>query len=179
MLQHVAAYITLWLMKTVLAFLVAALVPATLMTLLYLYGQFSMFPSDDPYIWVRTKNVLGLFVMISLAHVVLLGVPAYAVLRWRKAVRWWSVLASSFVLGAAPMAIWSWPLRYADLKSSVTFNGVQTMIDGTTTAAGWVQYRQGVLFFGAWGLVSGLAFWFTLHVIRHNRSLHRTALGVR
>ncbi|MGM9481410.1 hypothetical protein ACS5PN_09490 [Roseateles sp. NT4] len=166
-------------MKIVLAFIVAAIVPATLMTLWYLYGQFSMFPSDDPYIWVRTKGVLGLFAMISSAHVVLLGLPAYALLRWRNAVRWWSILASSFLLGAAPTAIWSWPLRYADLKTSATFDGVQTMIDGNPTTAGWLQYGQGVLFFGAWGLISGLAFWLALRATSHNRSLHRTAFGVR
>ena len=166
-------------MKTVFAFLVAALVPAAFMTLWYLYGQFSMFPSDDPYIWVRTNGALGLFAAISSAHVVLLGVPAYALLRWRNAVRWWSILASGFVLGAAPMAIWSWPLQYADLKTSATFDGVQTMLDGAPTTAGWVQYLQGVLFFGAWGLVSGLAFWLTLRAMSHNRSLHRAAIGVR
>jgi hypothetical protein len=138
-----------------------------------------MFPADDPYIWVRTKSVLGLFLAISSAHVVLLGGPAYALLRWCRAVRWWSILASGFVLGAAPFAIWSWPLQYSSLRSSATFNGVQTMIDGAPTAAGWWQYTQGVLVFGAWGLVSSLAFWLTVHALSHNRSLQRTPYGAR
>ena len=76
------------LMKTALAFFAAALVPASVMTLWYLYGQFSIFPSDDPYIWVRTKGFVIICVAISALHVFLLGAPAHALLRWRKAVRW-------------------------------------------------------------------------------------------
>ena len=147
------------LMKTALAFFAAALVPASVMTLWYLYGQFSIFPSDDPYIWVRTKGFVIICVAISALHVFLLGAPAYALLRWRKAVRWWSIIASGFILAATSIALWSWPLRYPELKTSASFNGVQTMIDGVPTAAGWLQYAQGVVFFGALGALSGLAFW--------------------
>jgi len=166
-------------MKTVLAFFVAALAPAILMTLWYLYGQFDTFPSEDPHIWGRTRNFMILCVVISLAHVLLLGVPAYAFLRWCKAVRWWSTIASGFVVAMAPIAVWSWPLQYADSRTSASFDGVQTMIDGAPTAAGWSQYAQGVLFFGACGACSGLAFWLTAWATGHNWSSHRTDLGGR
>ena len=149
-------------MKTAFAFFAAALVPTSLMTLWYLYGQFSTFPSDDPNIWVRTKGFVIICVAISALHVVLLGAPAFALLRWRNAVRWWSIIACGFILAATPIALWSWPLRYPELKTSASFNGVQTMIDGVPTAAGWLQYAQGVVFFAACGALSGLAFWLVL-----------------
>jgi hypothetical protein len=95
-------------MKTALAFVVAALAPACLMALWYLCGQFDTFPQDDPYIWVRTRNFWILCIAISSAHVLLLGVPAYALLRWRNAVRWWSAIAAGFVLATGSFAVWSW-----------------------------------------------------------------------
>src|SRR5690606_5351122 len=104
------------------------------------------------------------------AHVLVLGVPAYLLLRWRNWVRWWSTIASGFALAALPIALWSWPLRYPELKSSASVNGVQTMIDGVPTAAGWLQYVEGALFFGAFGALSGLAFWLALRAMRPNNS---------
>jgi len=164
-------------MKTALAFLAAALTPPSLMTLWYLYGQFSIFPSDDPYIWVRTGNFLIICVAISSLHVVLLGLPAYAFLRWRNAVRWWSTIPSGFVLAAIPIAFWSWPLRYPELRTTASFNGVQTMIDGVPTAAGWWQYMESVAFFGLCGALSGLAFWLVLRAMSPNNSLKPTPLS--
>src|SRR6266849_8771845 len=41
---------------------------------------------------------------------------------------------------------------------------VQTMLDGVPTLAGWLQYLQGLLFFGAFGALGGIAFWATLRV---------------
>ena len=157
-------------MKIVLAFLAAILTPACLMTLWYLYGQFATFPADDPYIWVRTRGFFVICFAISAAHVLLLGVPGYLLLRWRNAVRWWSIIASGFALAAIPVALWSWPLRYPELKSSASINGVQTMIDGVPTTAGWLQYAEGIFFFAACGALSGLAFWLALRAMSPNNS---------
>lgn len=147
------------LMRIALAFLSAAALPAILMISWYLYGQFQTFEPDDPYIWVRTKNFSALCFFVSAAFAFLLGLPAYLVLHWFKLVRWWSTLGAGFTLAAVPMAIFTWPLRYPELKSSTSVNGVQTMIDGIPTMAGWFQFAQGVLFLGACGLVGALAFW--------------------
>jgi len=38
------------------------------------------------------------------------------------------------------------------------------MLDGVPTLAGWLQYLQGLLFFGAFGALGGIAFWATLRV---------------
>lgn len=146
-------------MRIALAFLSAITLPAILVTAWYLYGQFQTFEADDPYIWVRTRGFLGLTFFISGGFVLILGLPTYFLLRYFKVVRWWSTLIAGFILGAVPMAIFTWPLRYPELKTSASVNGVQTMIDGVPTIAGWVQFIEGVSFFGACGLVAALAFW--------------------
>jgi hypothetical protein len=146
-------------MRLVLAFVAAILAPVLLLTLWYLYGQFQVFESHDPYIWLRTRNFFILCLVIAGAHVVVLGLPTYLVLRRLRALRWWSLIGSGFVLGAIPFALYVWPLRYAYLHSSSTSDGVITMVDGHVTLAGWLQYASGVSFMGACGAVAALAFW--------------------
>lgn len=129
------------------------------MTVWYLYGQFEIFEPDDPYIWVRTRGFLGLSLFVSAGFVLLLGIPTYFILRRLNLVSWWSTLGSGFALAAVPMAIFTWPLRYLELKTNASVNGVVTMIDGTPTMAGWAQFIEGVTFLGVCGLVGALAFW--------------------
>ena len=146
-------------MTTLLALATAILAPALLMALWYLYGQFTVFASSDPYIWVRTANFLALCFAVSALHVVLLGAPAYALLRWKKLVSWRSTVATGCVLATLPVSLMTWPLQFPELKTTASFNGVSTIVEGVPTAAGWMQYFEGVLFFSACGALSGLAFW--------------------
>lgn len=129
------------------------------MTLWYLYGQFQVFEPDDPYIWVRTRGWLFLCLAVSAAYVIVLGLPTFLVLKKLKAVHWWSTIGVGFLLAAVPPAIFTWPLRYSELHTSASVNGVQTMIDGTPTIAGWLHYLYGFSFMGACGAVGALAFW--------------------
>jgi hypothetical protein len=112
---------------------------------------------------------------VSAAYVVILGVPAYVLLRKLNAIRWWSTTAVGFILGAIPLAILTWPLRYSELRGSASVNGVQTMVDGIPTAAGWLQYMASVSFFGLCGAVSALAFW----VVSRNEAQQRAAGDAR
>jgi hypothetical protein len=146
-------------MRIVSSFLAAILLPTSLLTAWYLYGQFSTFEADDPYIWVRTRNFLVICITMATAYVIVLGVPTYLLLRKLNAVRWWSTIASGFILGAIPVAILSWPLRYFGIRTSATVNGVETIVDGVPTYAGWLQYASGVSFVGAIGAVGAIAFW--------------------
>lgn len=140
----------------------ATLVPALLMTLWYLHGQLSVVPSDNPYFWVDIGQFFSLCFMVTALHVVLLGGPAYALLKWRNLVRWWSGVLAGFLLAVMPIAIFTWPLRFAESGSSFSANGVQLMVDGKPTAAGWLDFAEGILFFGIWGALSGLVFWLVL-----------------
>ena len=162
-------------MRTVIAFVAAILAPIFVLVGWYLYGQFATFEISDPNIWVRTRNFLLLCLVISLAHVTLLGVPAFLLLRLCGALRWWSTLLSGFTLAAIPVAIFTWPLRHAGPGSYSSANGVDTMIDGVPTTAGWIQYGQGVAFFGMLGLVAAAAFCL-VRGMRPNSSFKPTSL---
>lgn len=151
-------------MRITFAVLAAILAPAGVMALLYLYGQFMTFEADDPYIWVRTRGFLIICLLVSAAYVVVLGIPAYLLLRWRNAVHWWSAIASGFVLGAIPVALIAWPLQHAGHNTSASVNGVPTLIDGVPTTAGWMQYLYGVSQFGALGALGAFAFWLVLRM---------------
>jgi hypothetical protein len=145
-------------MKITLAFLAAILVPTCLMTGWYLWSQFATFKPDDQYIWVRTENFSMLCALISAAYVIVLGIPAYLVLHWRNAVRWWPTFASGFVLGSTPVAVLTWPLRNS-AGASATIDGVRTLVNGVPTFAGWLQYLYSAAFFGACGAAAAAVFW--------------------
>lgn len=94
-------------MKLIGAFLMATIAPAMLITAYYLYGQFVIFEPDDPYIWVRTKKFLFSRMIVSGGFVLLLGVPAYLILRRFNAITWWSTVGTGFLLAAVPAAIFT------------------------------------------------------------------------
>lgn len=129
----------------------------------YLVGQFSSFDPDDPYIWVRTKNFTLICLTVAAGHVLVLGLPGFLILRTLNAIRWWSTVSVGFVLGCIPVAVWAWPFRYAELRSSASHWGgekmVHTMINGVPTLEGWLSYGGVVAFMGACGAVGGLGFW--------------------
>jgi hypothetical protein len=72
-----------------------------------------------------------------------------------------------FIVGFIPIALFSWPLRYGDSSSSATINGVQTLVNGVPTMAGWLSYLQGAVIFGFLGLVSSLVYNYFLCVQKH------------
>jgi hypothetical protein len=161
-------------MRVLVAFLAAVLVPTLSMAAWYLYGQFSSFPADDPYIWIRTRNFLVICLSVAGAYVVALGIPTYLLLRKLNAIRWWSTIGAGFFLSAVPVAIFAWPLRYSDMNTSATVDGVQTMINGVPTTAGWLQYVSGFSFFGACGAVAALSFLGRVAQVIPNNALQAT-----
>ena len=145
-------------MRIVLAFILAAVLPTLLLALWYLYGQFQSFDSSDPYIWVRTKNFAIICLAISTTFVLILGVPAYFILKKLNKVSLSRTLGLGFCLAAIPAGIYTWPLDFSGGSSSSS-NGVDMIIDGIPTMAGWLQYFQGVVFFGIFGVIAAGAFW--------------------
>ncbi|WP_445357317.1 hypothetical protein ACJJIC_15030 [Microbulbifer sp. ANSA002] len=157
-------------MNTFLSFIAAIFAPAFIVTSYYLYGQFMIFEADDPYIWVRTSKWLYMTVLVSGAFVFSLGGPAFFLLKKFNFIKWWSTIGTGFILGAAPVAVFTLP-TYA---TSASVNGVQTVVDGVRTLDGWFQYVWGFSYFGALGMAGALAFWL---VWRHgpNKALYRTS----
>ncbi len=86
-----------------------------------------------------------------------LWLPAHFLLKQIKRVTWCSTVVSGFLIAATPIAIFLWP--YGSPGSSASSNGVDTMINGVPTLAGWLDYLQAVIFFGGFGLASAFVFW--------------------
>jgi len=108
---------------------------------------------------------LGPFVLrTGLAYAILIGLPMYLVLRWKKCVNLVACVLGGFTAVALPIGFLTWPLRYPDLKSTASIDGVATMIDGVPTAAGWAFFASGVARFAVLGAIGGIVFWSVLKV---------------
>lgn len=142
-------------MKLAIAFVSAFVCPALMITAWYLHGQCAILEADDPYIWIRTRGFFFLCLIFSAGFVLLLGVPSYFLLRKFDKIHLWSTLLAGFILSAVPMAIFSWPSRF----TNASLNGVQTVIDGIPTIAGWLQFIGGITFIGGCGIAGAFAFW--------------------
>ena len=110
------------------------------MTCWFLYGQFESFDASDPYIWIRTRGFSFIVFAVSACFVIVLGLPAYFLLKHIKRVTWWTTVVSGFFIAATPVAIFLWP--YGSPGSSASSNGVDTMINGVPTLAGWLDCRS-------------------------------------
>jgi hypothetical protein len=119
-----------------------------------------------PYDPKEALLLIVAFALMTLAHVLLLGLPAFLALRWRGWLKTRSIAAAGLLTGALPMAVitWPYPLRQPySYSSSGTWHGRQVdfIADGLPTLFGWFSYLEGVATFGMLGVVSALAFWFT------------------
>lgn len=153
-------------MRTTIAFLIAAFVPVLFLTAYYAYGALTAAEANDGYVWIRIRGFAVISTVVSTGYVAFLGVPAFLLLKWKSAIRWWSSVVVGFLLGGIPVAVLAWPLRYSGLKTSASVDGVQTMIAGVPTGAGWLQYAGAVGFVGLCGAIGGLSFW----VVWRNKS---------
>lgn len=124
-------------MRTLVALLAAVAGPTLIVMSPFVYQNFQLpDPSGRPAWAISQLGGLALVTLaVTAAHVLLLGFPAFLLLRWKRLVRWWSLTGSGFVLGALPAV-------------------VLTALDSDLMAAGAVG---GVL--GALGAVGGLCFW--------------------
>lgn len=106
----------------------------------------------------RSPQVAAIVLGVALAHLI----PAallYGFLAWKRKVNLVTCLLSGFFVGALPIGLWTFPLRYPELKTNAWLGGTQTMVDGVPTLAGWLQYGGLLLFFGSIGMLGGLIFW--------------------
>jgi hypothetical protein len=117
------------------------------------------------------------FVLASL-WVVLFGLPTFLLLKHCGLVRWWSATVSGFLLGAAPMALISWPYKPSSGSGYSAWDGhkmVEYVVNGVPTHAGWVQYVLGSGGMGLMGAASAVMFWVVWRLIAGpNQSSKRT-----
>jgi hypothetical protein len=168
---------------TMLSFVAAVAAPALIMIGWYTYGTFALpGAAGDPFAWVRIRAVAAPVLLVSAAHVVILGAPAFLLLRYLKRINWLSTCIAGFILGCIPIGVFAWPLRYASPgSSSAHWSGghmVQTMVNGAPTFAGWLSWARLVGFFGVLGACGGLAFWLVWRT-HANNSIQRTRYAGR
>jgi hypothetical protein len=95
---------------------------------------------------------------VALAHAVVFGLPAFAVLRWFGWTRWWTSLVCGFAIGSVPFAIYFSPF---DNAASFSQAGDKVLIEnGVTTLAGWIDFAESVGGLGLLGVAGGIAAWF-------------------
>ena len=108
--------------------------------------------------------------VVAFGHILFLGLPMFLLGFYFKAIRWWTSIGGSFIVGALPTAIYFWPLRYPMLETNSGYwdNGkmVQTMLHGIPTATGWSDYIGVVIIMGLFGASGGIAFWIVWHWIQ-------------
>jgi hypothetical protein len=121
--------------------------------------------------------VLVSALVVSLGHVLFLGVPTVFILRHFGMLRTSSLLLAGGVLGMVPFGVLSWPVTSPPHSSFHYISGemVATLVNGVPTAAGWAQYAKGIAFFGFLGAIGGGAFALALRVFEPNYAFKRTA----
>jgi len=167
--------------RSLIAFLLAALVPAACIIAWEIVGTFEVpGAANDPYAWLRIRNFGILAILISATHVLVLGMPSFFLLLRFKVVTWWSSSVTGFILGCLPIGVLSWPLHFNSGSSASHGDGtkmVVTLVNGVPTFAGWLEWLSTVGFVGALGFIGGLTFWLVWRgSMRPNNSLKRTGL---
>ena len=161
------------ILRSVLALLAAALAPAGLILGPYA-AELLLNGVEEPTAWQRFNFLLSMVLATSFLYVIVLGVPAFLLLRWRRAIRWWSSIAAGFVLGSVPAAIALWPGGNASPGNMSSYSDgekiIYTMVDGVTTRAGWVRYAEVTAMIGLLGALGGLAFWLVWWSLRSNKT---------
>lgn len=147
-------------MMPLLSAVLAATLAAPLLVSLYVYVLIGTFHPKGALLLIM------MLVLVSLAHVLLLGLPAFFALRWRGWLQTRMIVAAGLLAGALPMAVITWPYPLSQpypYSSSGMWHGRQVdfIADGLPTMFGWFSYLEGVATFGLLGVVSSLAFWFT------------------
>lgn len=108
----------------------------------------------------QTVSVARITFFVALAHAVLLGVPAYLLLRPRLRVGFIACCIGGFAVGAVPLGILG--LFTMTMLTSASTGGTPTVVNHVPTLAGWIEYAEGVGWAGLLGLIGGVAFWIGL-----------------
>lgn len=92
---------------------------------------------------------------VALAHAILLGLPAYLMLRRRWRLSLVSALFGGFAV-ALPVVLLAPLAGEPDFASA---GGIDTVVDGTRTTYGWLRLIFAATIAGVLGAAGGLAFW--------------------
>jgi hypothetical protein len=105
--------------------------------------------------------VLPMAFGITIAHSIVLGLPAALLYRAKQWKRVSAAMIGAALIGAIPVGLFAWPIN-PSLRTTASVDGVTTIIDGIPTLAGWLGYLKLLGMFGSLGAAGGLVFWLTL-----------------
>lgn len=143
--------------RVLIALLAAAVTAATAFIA---YGAIVTWSSGEATLQPSFELTASLWlpaVAVALAHAVVLGLPAYLVLRWFGWTRWWVSPICGFAIGALPFAIY-----FSPFDNAASFSQVDDRVlvqNGVTTLAGWIDYGRTAAGLGLLGMAGALAAW--------------------
>jgi hypothetical protein len=124
------------------AFVCAGLAPALVMAALWYTAKIA-------------PTAFAFTFAIALGHAVLFGLPLFLVFRSKGWVNVMTSVVFGFFVGAVPAGALTWPMQHLELLTIASVDGVPTIINGAITAARWVRYVKPLIYFGAFGALSG------------------------
>ena len=119
-------------------------------------------PAGAEAILDHTIRLMPIAFFVGLGHVLLLGMPLYLILRLRNRANAITAAAGGFVVAAIPSLLMSLAGLGGNLSAKT--NGVQTVVNGVPTLAGWIEIGETVLMIGIFGALAGETFWIVLRL---------------
>ena len=108
-------------------------------------------------------------VVVSAAVVLIVGIPAFLILRKLKHDSWVTLPITGFVLGGLSL-VFSWPKQYEGFSARMNWHGklVATYINGNPTTYAWLGYGENVLYYGIHGLIGASVFYAVWRKLGHS-----------
>ncbi|NGN45267.1 hypothetical protein G6N74_29900 [Mesorhizobium sp. CGMCC 1.15528] len=119
----------------------------------------SILLSDDPFTGGFASTMPLFFIGCALAwtFAIVLGLPAYVLLRWLDIASPWVTIAVAAAIGASfNLASGFWP---GNEGTSTSVNGCDVIVAGVRTACGYWDLAKNMMLSGAIGAIGGLIFW--------------------
>ena len=164
--------------RVIIALLAAAAAPTVCVLLLGLIDEYKHSYYGTNIGGALQFNLLIVFLTFSVAlvYAVVGGLPAYFLARKLHLVNWWASIIGGFIIGAAPAAIFAWPIHNNKATDAWNRNHkeiIDYVINGTPTMAGWLHYVNIFCGMGLLGMLGGFTAWLVwqhLPSSRHTRA---------
>ena len=135
--------------------IVAASVAASALFAIYIYV--SAHSAQLNGLWF----VLAVAWLVCLAHIVLLGLPIFSLLRRRDKLKWSTISSAGFLAGAIPLALLMYPSQHEGYSSSANWHGnyVSLYENGEPTRYAWLSHAEQCMLFGILGTLTAVVLW--------------------
>lgn len=99
--------------------------------------------------------------LVSLAHLIVIGLPAFAVLKRSAHLRWLPISVAGFLAGSVPLAILTHPSHLEGYFVSAEWHGQHVAFyeNGDPTRYEWLVHAEKCLVCGVLGILAAITFW--------------------